>query len=251
MTSPLCTVSDDGNPAVPTTNGVDVVDDGMTVTIALADIGGVGPWSIAIISEDDEVVPPALTVDYVAKTATFTKPTGPWALIFQSQVNEGLDINFQVDPSYTTTFGIYIRTGTTSLRLAAANERTEGSAEWGWTTKFNDLVRASGGAPTGAYNVQRASGGAAVITIVGSQQPQYAGFHDLSADGTCDLPTTGMVIGQPVQIQSEKAALGAGHGIAINAGSNHIYYEEVDQGTSYTMTLGTWGAGGGTIAVWN
>jgi len=249
MTSPLCTVSDNGGPAGPTINGVDVANDGTDVTIALADIGGVGPWSLAFVQSDDMVVVPALTVDYVHKTATFTKPTGPWALILQSQVNLGLDVNFQKDNSLTTTFGIYIRYN--GLRLAAANERTEGSSEWGWTTKFNDLVRSSGGIPSGAYHVQRASGGAAVVTVIGSQQPQYAGFHNLSADGTCNLPTTGMVDGQPVQVQSEFAALSAGHNIVIDGGTNHIYYEETDQGTSYTMTLGAWGAGGGAIAVWN
>lgn len=103
-----------------------------------------------------------LVVDNINKLATFTAPQAGSALIFQSQVNGGVDLNGVPQPSYTSTLGIYVETAT-SLRTGAVGEKTEGSIAFGWITKYNALIRnftgsaASAGAglvfSSGAYNV--------------------------------------------------------------------------------------------------
>jgi hypothetical protein len=137
--SPACTVN-----AAATTNGVNVTASS-TVTIALADASGVKQWAISCFGTDDghlpAVISASLTVDYVAKTATFTAPAAACALLFQSVVNNGKDGNGNVDPTRATTFGIYVLTAH-SHRLAAFGETLEGNAAFGWVAKFNDVVRA-------------------------------------------------------------------------------------------------------------
>lgn len=143
MPSPTCTVN-----ATSTTDGVNVTA-ASTVTIALADVGGVTQWSISCIGTDEELVAATvtagLTINYTNKTATFTAPDLGSALIFQSTINNGQDINGRVDPTYTTTFGVYVLTADSS-RVAAQNETTEGSAAYGWVGKINAFIRNPGGA---------------------------------------------------------------------------------------------------------
>ena len=66
------------------------------------------------------------------------------ALIFESMVNGGLDVNGRQDSSLTTRFGVFVLTSTGSLRIGAFDETTEGDASFGWTSKFNAAVRAAG-----------------------------------------------------------------------------------------------------------
>ena len=149
MTSPICTVQDGAGAPQATTNGVNV-GAGDTITIQLSDLSS-NVWSIAIVGQDELVSPPTLTIDSVNKKATFTAPGAGSALIFQSQVNGGKNPNGTTNPAYTTTFGVYVLAASGN-RVAATNERAEGSAAYGWTAKINPLLR-SGGGVTGTGTV--------------------------------------------------------------------------------------------------
>ena len=144
MTSPICKVN--GN---TTGNGVNVAKNTLT-TIALADTAGVKAWSLRCISTDENLVPATisagLTIDQITKTATFTSPNtdNGVALIFESEVNGGLDVNGRKDASLTTRFGVFVLTSPGGLRVGAFDETLEGDASYGWTSKFNAAVRAAG-----------------------------------------------------------------------------------------------------------
>jgi hypothetical protein len=144
MTSPICTVN--GN---TTGNGVNVAANSV-VTIAIADTAGVRSWSLRCISTDENHVAATITaglsIDQITKTATFTSPnvTTGAALIFESMVNGGLDVNGRQDSSLTTRFGVFVLTSTGGLRIGAFDETLEGDASFGWTSKFNAAVRAAG-----------------------------------------------------------------------------------------------------------
>jgi hypothetical protein len=107
-----------------------------------------------------------LTIDQITKTATFVAPILGNALIFQSVVNFGVDLQETPQPSYTTTFGVYVLT-TSGFRVSAAGETIEGDLNFGWTSKFNNLIRnytATAGSAgdgmvfsSGAYNVVAAN----------------------------------------------------------------------------------------------
>jgi len=147
--SPLCQVKDGAAAYVPTTNGV-TVGAGDTIVIQLISVAGVGSWSISCVYTDElsnaATVTAALTIDNLNKTATFTAPGSGRSYIFQSRVNGGVDINGVVQPSYTTTFGIYTLAAGGN-RVIAANETTEGNATFGWVSALNPLIRSPGGAP--------------------------------------------------------------------------------------------------------
>lgn len=146
MPSPVCTVN-----AASTGNGVNVAS-ASTVTIQLFDTAGVNVWSIQCLTTDDLQVASnitgSLSINSITKTATFTAPTTTVgaALIFESRVNGGLDINGRNDASLTTRFGIFILTAANSLRVGAFDETVEGNAAFGWTAKFNAGVRAAAAA---------------------------------------------------------------------------------------------------------
>lgn len=137
---PTCTVN-----ATSTVNGVDVTGSS-TVTIALADTAGVKQWNLTCINTDENhvaaTITASLTVDLVGKTATFTAPSDDCALIFQSKVNNGRDSNGVLDPSLSTTFGVYVLT-MGGQRVGAFDEKTEGNAAFGWVAKVNPVIRAS------------------------------------------------------------------------------------------------------------
>ena len=142
MASPFCTIN-----GSPTVNGVNVAA-GSTVTVALASTAGVGPWTLSCVSTDDlssaAAINATLTINPATQTATFTAPTGGngAALIFLSQVNGGMT-NGSVDPTQTTTFGVFVLTSS-GQRLCAFNETLEGNLAYGWVTKVNSVVRAGG-----------------------------------------------------------------------------------------------------------
>jgi len=139
-------------------DGVDVLP-GEVVSLRLIDSAGIRLWNLTVIGTDEEITAPAITqAGSISGTATFTVPTPPddgVALGIQSQVGFlalGEDRYSQPDPTYTTTIGVFVRTGE-GLRLGFINEKLEGSAEWGWVIKINELTRrapATGtGVPTG------------------------------------------------------------------------------------------------------
>jgi hypothetical protein len=159
--SPICTVNGSA-----TTNGVDVTASS-TVTIALADTAGVRQWNLTCSSTDElnvaATVTAGLVINLATKTATFTAPaTLGSALIFQSVINSGVDLNGVAQASYTTTFKVSVLTAT-SLRVVAFNESLENNATSGWTDVINNTIRnytgssASAGAGLlysgGAYNI--------------------------------------------------------------------------------------------------
>jgi hypothetical protein len=143
MTSPVCEVKDGGGAYGATTNGVDVTP-ANTITIRLASQAGVDSWSISCVYTDETsdaaTINAGLVVDATAKTATFTAPAGGKALIFQSRVNGGIDVNGRSQPSYTVTFGIFTLTGD-GLRVLAINETLESDAAFGWIADVNALIR--------------------------------------------------------------------------------------------------------------
>lgn len=137
--SPICLV--DG---YATTNGVDVTA-GATVTIALADTAGVAQWNLSCLYTDEDnsaaTINSGLSVNLVNKTATFTAPaTLGSALIFQSKVNNGIDLNGVAQSSYVTTFKVSVL-AVNGLRVVALNETTENHASFGWTGIVNSGVR--------------------------------------------------------------------------------------------------------------
>ena len=145
MPSPACTV----NGGATTPSGVDVTA-GTLVTIALASTSGVQPnqWQLTCIGTDETNVPAtiqaSLSINLNTFTATFTIPsTLGQALIFQSVVNNGRDVNNVVQASYTTTFGVFVRT-VNGQRVLATQETTESSATNGWTVDVNSVIRSAG-----------------------------------------------------------------------------------------------------------
>lgn len=161
MASPTVQVKDGGGAYQATTNGVNVTP-GNTTTINLVSGAGVTTWQISCISTDETSTAPTLTVDNVAKTATFTAPAAGKALIFRSVVNGGIGVDGVADSSLTTTFGIYTLIG--GKRVVALNETFEGNATYGWTTVLNDLIRS-------AY----AAFDPATLTLTGWWRANYGG----------------------------------------------------------------------------
>lgn len=148
--SPLCEVKDGAGAYQATTNGVNVTPTN-TVTIHLIDTSA-DVWSISCVYTDETsdaaTVTAALTIDPVARTATFTAPAAGKTYIFQSKVNNGV-ANGRSVSSYTTTFGIYTLTAGGD-RVLAANETMEGDATFGWIAVLNGIIRAGGGGGGGA-----------------------------------------------------------------------------------------------------
>jgi hypothetical protein len=135
--------------------------------------------------------------NYVTKTSTFTKPTGPWALIFQSQVDGGQDVNGDPLASYTTTFGIYCLSGI-GQRLFANNERFEGSSLFGWITKLNPFLSGSASVAGGSTVVHGGNtGNSSGYTVTETTGRIAVGFKNFSAPSPLNMPAapqTGMEI---------------------------------------------------------
>jgi hypothetical protein len=152
MTSPICEVKDGAGAYASTTDGVDVTPTN-TVTIRLASQAGVDSWSISCVYTDDtsdaDAINAALVVDPITKTATFTAPAVGKALIFQSRVNGGVDVNGRSQASYTATFGIFTLTAE-GRRVLAMNETLESNADFGWIVDVNALIRNPSGGGGGA-----------------------------------------------------------------------------------------------------
>lgn len=155
--SPICLVN-----GASTTNGVNAAASS-TVTIQLSDLTGVNSWEIVCISTDENNTSAAVNATVVitnpiTKTATFTMPatSNGSAVLFQSRVNGGVDVNGRAVSGYTTTFIVHALFHT--LRLAAANETTEADSVAGWVSKFNAAIRVVGLSATGPAGVNGATG---------------------------------------------------------------------------------------------
>jgi len=139
---PTCTVKDGAGAPQATTNGVNVTA-ANTITIALVSTTGVNTWSISVVGTDELVATPALTIDSLNKTATFTAPAAPWSLLFESKVNGG-ELQGVVQSSYTTRFKVCCLTGG-GLRLLATGEKLENHATFGWASVVNGPARVGAG----------------------------------------------------------------------------------------------------------
>lgn len=207
MVSPLCEVKDGAGAYVSTTDGVDVTP-GNTITIHLIDTSA-DTWSISCVYTDDlsdaATVTSGLTINTVAKTATFTAPSAGRAYIFRSVVNNGVANGRNVS-SYSTTFGVYTLTSG-GFRVLASNETTEGDATFGWISNYNALVRGGGSLAGGSdnqvqYNNGGTLGGNAGLTInESSNRPVMAngleltdGAYTMIVDGT---PTASRTVTLP------------------------------------------------------
>lgn len=187
MTTPNCGVNADSD----TTNGVNVA--ALTSTsIRLSDTAGVTTWSITCIDCDDSndatTITQGLSIDHTAKTATFTSPGEGSALIFQSVVNGGRDINGAVNPAYTTTFGIYVLID--GLRVLASNETLEGSSGYGWAKTINEIARHG-------WIVSAIQSGTTYSASVG----ELVRCDDTSNNITVSLPSAVGAAGRSIQVK--------------------------------------------------
>jgi hypothetical protein len=242
MTSPICTVQDGAGAPQATTNGANVTN-GNTVTVALVSNAGVNTWTLQCIGTDDlnaaAAINAGITINALAKTATFPAPAIGSGLIFQSQVNGGLGSNFTIDKTLTTTFGIWTLTGG-GYRVGVQNETFEGNATYGWLTKVNAFFRAgSSGVGTVAYTMDAgsssvaagqclclATGGTKVTSVMTSGALAAAGavlgmaLSSAAANGNCTLSVEGIV---PNSI----TGLGAGTVSAVRVNTSTGYAQRV------------------------
>ena len=128
-----------------------------TVNVALASVAGVNSWTLTCLSTDETItaatVNASVVVNNTTKTATFTAPAAGTAMLFQSQVNGGLNSNGLPDATQTTTFAVFVPAANGNLVLALGMT-FEPSATNGWLAIFNAVARAS------------ASGGSNIMTTV-------------------------------------------------------------------------------------
>lgn len=225
MTSPACTVN-----ATATTNGVDLTP-ATTATIALADVAGVTAWSILAVNTDElnlaASVNATLTVDALTKTATFTVPAAGSAVVFESIVNNGRDVNGRVAAAYTTRFAIYTLTST-GFRVCAFDESLEGNAAFGWIAKLNPLIRTATTSP--------ASAGAGLTFALGA-------YNVVAADDTLTINADSMQVktGDGLIANANGVSVAAGDG-SITVGANSItvgVISDVQHGSRGNGTLHT------------
>jgi hypothetical protein len=166
MVSPACEIKESAGAYQSTDGGFDATP-AATITIHLIDTSA-DSWSISCVTTDDTsvaaTVTSGLTINTVARTASFTAPAAGKAYRFRSQVNGGIGANGRADSSLTTTFCVYTLT-----------ETTEGDATFGWIVWLNDLVRnPTTATPAGSdtqfqYNNASSMGGAANVVYSGGK----------------------------------------------------------------------------------
>lgn len=155
MPNAACTVRD-GAGSAQVTPPYATITPAATATIALADVTGVSTWAISCVYADETTTPAtitaSLTINSVAKTATFTAPTAGRAMIFQSVVNGGVDANGTTQADYTKTFKVCTLTG--GYAVGAANETTEHHATYGSAGLVNAVIRNLGTIAAGSIAIK-------------------------------------------------------------------------------------------------
>lgn len=184
MTSPACQVKDGAGSYVATANGVDVTPSN-TVTINLISSAGVSTWSITCITTDElsnaATVTSALSVNSVAKTATFTAPVAGRAYRFQSTINGGIGPDGVYLPAYTTTFCVYTKTAD-DFRVGALDETFESNTTNGWTAAINELIRNGGGGGSATVNDD-------IAKSAGSDIDRVRGIRGVAISGSDGAPS--------------------------------------------------------------
>lgn len=137
MPSPTCTVNGAG-----TANGV-TVNPGILVTIQLADLT-VNSWALTVTGTDEISTAPVFSINQGTRTATFTSAGAGSAVGIKSVVNGGINAQGVVDPTLTTTFGIYTLATVSQGRVIFAGEGLESSVKAGWLSTVNPVLRSAG-----------------------------------------------------------------------------------------------------------
>ncbi len=228
--SPTCTVANGAGAAQATTNGVDVTA-AATITVALSSLAGVTNWALTVVGQDEQVVVPTITINQVAKTATFTAPALPWALILKSVVNNGVNANGVIDASLSTTFKICCLT-TNALRLAASNETTENNASTGWTSILNIPIRNGTGAGT-SLTIQEE--GTPLATACTTMNFVGAICTAAGATGTKTITFTGLFGANPVQCNSVDTSAG----VTLTIGGTNASGVSIGKIGTFIDVLGT------------
>lgn len=235
MASPTCQVKEGAGAYQATTNGVDVAS-GASVTIKLADVSGVTTWSISCVATDETqdaaTVTAGLTIDSVAKTATFTMPAATGvALMFESKVNNGIGPDGTADATLTTRFIIHVLTAT--LRVGALGETTESGTD-GWMKKVNEKIRqAAGGGSTPT--------GTGFRHVTAGTEDAATAKVDLTASADVTVPAAGVV-------KSDGSVLSAGYVSLTSEVANTLPVSYGGTGAS-TLTSGGVLTGQGTSAI--
>jgi hypothetical protein len=193
LASPACQVSDNGGAYVLTTNGVDV-SAGDTISVQLLSTAGVNLWTLACVGTDETSTAPSISLTGPGgNTRQFAAGGLGTTYRFQSQINNGYDKNGNWVPSWTTTFGVYVR-ATSGNRVMAVNEGFESHALAGWTSIVNPVLRSIGGGSASASNKVYTSN-----TILTAQvtRAQWAPVNTAGGPFTLTLPSP---IVQPYQI---------------------------------------------------
>lgn len=186
--SPQCLVGGVATPADVTA--------GATVSVALANAAGANYWSLIAIATDElntaAAINATLAINQTTKTATFTAPSGLGsAVIFQSTVGilgssspaAGKDANGAVQPSFTTTFKVNVRTAAL-LRVIVPNETLEQGV---WTNELNAAIRTGSGASSSGLFISPVDIAAGSGTLVNNSGSETVGvlFGATQAGHSC------------------------------------------------------------------
>ena len=168
--SPICTING------LTAAGGQNVTAGSTVTIQLVDLSAAS-WTLSVVGVDDtQSMPgPALTINNVARSATFTAPAAGTAVRLQSTVTDGQS------KSYSATLEIYVLTSG-GKRVIALGETTEGDATHGWVAQINAIIRGS---------LAGLASNVAAAATAASQGTASTSYVDLATAGPSVTLTTG------------------------------------------------------------
>lgn len=119
-----------------------------TINGSLASSAGANFWSVICIATDDSTTAAAinatLTVNQGPKTFSFTSGALGTSYIFSSTVGVsglGLDANGVLQPSFSTTFKVNVKTAH-GFRVIAAGEKFEQDTVNGWIAEMNAAIRA-------------------------------------------------------------------------------------------------------------
>jgi hypothetical protein len=222
--SPACTVNSSSPP-------VDV-SASSTPTIALASAVGANYWFLQAVYADDTTsvatINSSLSINQTNKTATFTAPSAsPTAVIFMSTVGvapgsaigAGLDANFTLQPSFTTTFKVNVPAS--GLRVVCTDETFEQNASAGWVQELNAIVRALvpyvKAAGNASFDFNSLTGGN--TTALHS----FVYFSSLTGSQTLKFPASPFV-GQQITA-SVDSSCSSSNTIVVNPDGNSFVYQ--------------------------